>query len=120
MDSHYILHSEGALFSTELFVFRNKICVRSNSMGGERLLFIPVECEAQLLIALEPKNLLQRILRINNGNNMVEIGRQEKVMKLLTQKFSYGKEDPYMDIYSFLQTNKIKTQYEYWPDSDRF
>ncbi len=119
MSNHYILHEEGAFYSTELFIFNGKICFRSNSSGGEHLLYVPIECERQLLSCLQNQ--------IDFGDSEKEVpevisrkDRQKILLDLLAEKYSYGDKDPIPDIRHFFDENDIKPKGEYWPDSDRF
>ncbi|KQC29639.1 hypothetical protein [Flagellimonas eckloniae] len=120
MENHYVLYQKGLTNSTEVFIYNGKVCIRNNSSGGEHLLYISVSSEDSLLTILEPKNFLKRIFLKKYQNNIPEKERKGKIVKLLAQKFSYGDTDPDKDIRSFLKKYKIKSEGQYWPDSDRF
>ena len=92
--NYYLLHKSGLTHSTELFVFNGKICFRSNSSGGEHLVYIPVNFEEQLLTLLEPKNSIRKFLKFITKKTTSEKERKEKIMKHLAKKITYGEKDP--------------------------
>ena len=99
--NHYLLHKQG-LNSTELFGHRSKICIRSNSSGGEHLVYISIDSEQNLLSLFESTNFFNSVFK-SRKNTALEKTRQEKAMKFLAEKFTYGEEDPYTDIIFFFK-----------------
>ncbi|MEO9510815.1 MAG: hypothetical protein ABJN84_00470 [Flavobacteriaceae bacterium] len=120
MENHYVLYQKGLTQSTEVFIHNGKVCIRNNSSSGEHLLYISVSSEDSLLASLEPKNFLKRIFPSKHQSNISEKERKGKIVKLLAVKFSYTDKDPDADIRSFLKKHKIRSEGQYWPDSDRF
>ena len=114
------LFRKGLAESVEIFPFNGKVCIRENSNSGEHLLYIPKNKEEHLLKTLEQKNLVKRLFLWIRKEKLSEKQRKEKLIALLTEKFSYNDKNPMVDIHFFFKKYEVKLNGEYWPDSDRF